>query len=233
MDSVPFVCSVCGQREDFLATIPYRHTDHPTFQLQCNACNTRLDTPAAAIAHFRTHLLPPRRFCTSPPPLQQVREQLPPPYSPTTSTIPETPDAPDAQPPRSLQLPALDRSPLERFLASSQTLQPGQPLAASTPAATNALNDLRQQLRVVTCHLVGLATATARLPVMDPDQPLRLALASAAAAVDTVPTNAEVEFRRMLTTHFPITLPRAHELQTPEIARLLLPLYEQWLADAN
>jgi len=102
---------------------------------------------------------------------------------------------PDAQLLRTPVLPTTGASPLERFFASSQpfTLPPGQPLAASTPAVINEINNLKQQLHTVTRHLVGLATATAHLPVMDPDRPLRDALASAAAAIDTAPTDTEVE----------------------------------------
>jgi len=91
---------------------------------------------------------------------------------------------------------------------------------------------LKSQLRNVTKHLIGLAAATARLPILHSDQPLRADMQSVTAALDSVPTSNEMEFRSMIASTFPTTLRTALDLLTPEIGSKLLPLYQQWHADA-
>ena len=171
--------------------------------------------PAAAIAHFKAHTMPPKRFCTSPPPMMEARlrrsptgfgVQLPPSLSPASSgTIPETQDA---QPPTTPGVSVSDL-PSERLLAhnaltstaTESTLAPGQRPVLALPTVTSHADDLHQQLCQVTQHLVGLATATARLPVLAPDKSFKDAINSISAAINTTPTHAEIE--RQLTKSLP------------------------------
>ena len=171
--------------------------------------------------------MPSKRFCTSPPPLQEARLQ----QSPSSSTIPETQDAqPSDTPPVS---EAVATSRLERFLAmtSPSNIALGQQSAVPTCSAACEINELKQQLSMVTRHLVGLATATARLPTLDPDKPFRDTVAAVTGAFDSIPSATESEFRQMLARDFPNSLPNAHEMQAPALAASLLPLYELWFAE--
>jgi len=211
-----------------MGTIPYKHTDHAFFELQCSACNTVLNVPAAAIAHFRSHLLPPRRFCTSPPPLQTARLQ----QSSSPSTVPETQDAQPSHTP-SVSEAAATPSPLARFLAmtSPSNITPGQRPAVPTCSTACEIAELKQQLSVVTRHLVGLATATSRLPTLDPEKSLRDTIAAVTAVFDSIPSATESDYRQMLARDFPNSLPNVHEMPAPVIASTLLPLYELWFAE--
>lgn len=158
----------------FLGTIPFVHTDHSSFELRCGVCNTTLNMPAAAIAHFKTHMMLPKQFCTSPPPLMEaclrqesptLEAQLLPPLSPASSlTVPETSDAQPLRTPDAPTSRASD-SPIECFLASlsqhaladsRSTIAPGQLPVFSSPLVVSQVDDLKQQLCHTTRHLVGL-----------------------------------------------------------------------------
>jgi len=109
-------------------------------------------------------------------------------------------------------------------MTSSSNIALGQQPAVPTCPAACEINELKQQLSVVTRHLVGLAMVTARLPTIDPDKSLRDTVAAVTAAFDSIPSATESEYRQVLARDFPNSLPNAHEMQAPAIAASLLPL---------
>jgi len=81
--------------------------------------------------------------------------------------------------------------------------------------------------------LVGLAAATAQLPVLTPDIPLLDAASAIRNSFSGPPTPAADEFCRLLVTSFAASLPGVHDMPVSDFARALFPLYEQWQSDAN
>ena len=228
----------CGLKENFLGTIPMVHTDHSTFELICGASNMILNLPSTAIAHLHSHISS-RRFCTCPLPLQPDDNVLPPPPPPSpVSTIPETPegecssDTPDS---------ALEhfRASLSHqrlsLISSGSTFPLGQrPALSSSPSATTQVRELKQQLRLVTQHLVGIALATVRLPILEPDKSLRDTLDLLSVASEATPSVDELDYRNMLAAHFPHSLSGVLGMPAPTIAKSLLPLLSNgWLMQIN
>ena len=222
-----YTCNICGVRENFCGIIPARHCGHSQFSLTCGFCGTELFRPRFAAEHLLRHMAPLELTVQTTPSVRRAPvlelPSLPPYDSDEESSVSSLHTIPETQSSQS-------RSPQVLESQTSSPLQPAQqPPAASSvlaspsapsAAVTDELTRLRDQLSIITSHLVGITAATARLPPMD------------TAAISASPlTPAEVNFRHQLSTTFTSSMSNVHTLPAPLLARVLLPVYEQWFAE--
>jgi len=210
--AVGYTCLVCratGYNWQDLGFVPVPHADHDDFLVRCDPCGVTFTSPTFLIAHYEVHA------CTSP-------YFAAPPNSPASA------------------------SEVQNVLQSGSTLShhdqrtdisslpPGQrpPPYTSTQASAQPLH-LRQLLLNATSHLVWLAASSARQLSVHPDMTLESFMRQAGLALAAPVSDVDADFRRHLATEYLTSLADAARMPLPEIARMLLPVYEGWLMQAR
>ena len=220
-----FTCITCGMTELWTGLVPIRHLQHDTFQLCCDVCQRTFHAPAQILQHFADHALavPSPRFplCHSTPmaPPPSCRDDTSSPWS--RATIPAT--------------PSQSMHNVLHSSSSHSSLPPGQIAlpAADVPLSPIVAGSDRVLVRRMAEHLVWLATAASQMPILHPTVSLPTFFAQANAALTSPLTADDTAFRRQLAIDHPATLARAASMPTQKVARILLPIYERWLADAR
>ena len=88
-------------------------------------------------------------------------------------------------------------------------------------------------LVAATEHLVWLAAAMARVPIIRPNMALSDFVEQAYRRFAVSVPESDTAFRRRLATDYPESLMNAVELSVNDIARILIPLYESWATAAR
>jgi len=207
--TISFTCRICNFTGSWLHQLQ-DHAGHERYEVNCNLCQLTMSTSVLAMNHFRTHQQP----------LTSTQRSL------TPNEIPATPCPSEESNNRLRSL-----SPVSE---RSEGNSPLFPLAQPPPPYSSSEDERLVPLLIsATEHLVWLAAAMARVPVIRPNMPLSDFVEQAYRRFGESVSNTDTAFRRRLATDYPESLMNAVELPVNDIARILLPLYESWATAAR
>ena len=220
--TIGYTCLVCratGYNWHDLGFVPAPHSDHDDFLVRCDPCRIVFPTARSLETHFRIHTT-----------LHTGSEA--PPNSPTfPTTIRDTPMSSSED--RNILCSGPSTAPPDQR-SDVSSLPPGQhpPPYTSTQAPAEPVH-LRQLLLDATSHLVWLAASAARQLSVQPDMTLMSFVRQINLALIAPVSDTDTDFRQRLALDFPTSLASAADMSLPDIARVLLPVYERWLLHAR